>query len=288
MGLTEDRISKNAPKCGANVQLTFKGVVPVAAKYQNGTDYTRLDLLFSDDISIKVFDPRRSPRDKTTMMTRLAYLADALNEDVRDIPPCKGGWEEFVTEVVNLIHHKKGMTVFAKITLNEAGWIEPGEGKCFSKVPDMEFTDADTRFLPDVEVIAPRTHIGFENLPGQTKDPWGSLPELPGAKPKPPSPEKLAELWPEVVKPAPTPSQEPAEDKSRAEEDQEWLDAGKAFVEAHREEPEKKPEPTAETKPKARKPRTKKGAQTMPSPIPERGEEIDEEAHSPGFDDLPF
>lgn len=167
MMTAEERIAKNSERCSANKYLEFKGAVRVDAKDRWGNDYSRLDLLFSDYIDIKLFSPAKSNRDRGLQSIKLTCLAASLGRDFMDIPACQGGWEEFVEEVCSLINPKKGNMIYAKVTVNESGWIELGEGKCFSVDPDMEYTDADMRFLTDVAIKAPNTSIGHHNLPYQ-------------------------------------------------------------------------------------------------------------------------
>lgn len=161
----EERVSYNSKRCSPNKLLEFRGAVAVPAKDRYGKDYTRIDLVFNENIDIKIFNPVISVRDKEIMATRLAFLCDALRLDFNDIPPCKGGWVEFVKEFCDLVRPRKYSMIYAKLTITEEGWIELGEGRCFSVRPDMEYTDSDTRFLEDVDVRYPDTHIEPEFLP---------------------------------------------------------------------------------------------------------------------------
>lgn len=207
---SEERITKNSERCAANKHLEFRGCVAVPGKNRLGNDYTRLDIMLSEGLDIKLFDPGKSIRDRGILSGRLTALCDTLKLDFMDIPPCKGGWIEFVEEVCKLVNCCKYKMIYVKLTVNENGWIEPGEGKCFSTEPDMEYTDTDLRFLENVDVVAPGTAIGRENLPvdvprsepkkvvRETRPVVRGNTETPGERIKPPKEMPFSEMGKQV------------------------------------------------------------------------------------------
>lgn len=186
----QDRRERNRPRCSENQWLEFRGIVSVASQDRNGVDYTRLDIRFNESIDIKLFDPKKSIRERSIQSVKLSSLCEAIGLDFNDVPPCKGGWEEFVTEVCSLVNTKKYSMVYAKLTVGEAGWIELGEGRCFSTKPDLEYTDADVRYLDNVDVKSPGTAIsdspsddGFNALEFDWKSSKVSTPKKAGKSP---------------------------------------------------------------------------------------------------------
>lgn len=159
----DERLEKNSSRCGANVLLEFKSAVAVDAVDRRGDDITYLDLRFSGHIDLRLKSPMRSYKARSVQANELGCLFAALGLDFNDVPPCPGGWEEFVPEIVAALAPKRLESLYAKLTVNEHGYIVPGEGKCFSQVPDMEYSDQDLRFLKLGEPDQPQGHAPFEN-----------------------------------------------------------------------------------------------------------------------------
>lgn len=164
---TEDRIKKNSARCGANKLLEFRGAVAVDALDGRGNDVTYLDLRFAGPgtgpVELRMRSPEKSYKARAVQANELGCLMEAFNLDFNDIPPCRGGWEEFVQVVVEMLQPKKLESVYAKLTVNDRGFIVPGEGRCFSKNPDMEYTDADMRFLDQDASPEPAGHNPFKD-----------------------------------------------------------------------------------------------------------------------------
>lgn len=145
--LSDQRKAENQRKCGANRQLIFRGAI---AKDEidsfTGKDVVHLILVFSDDLSFRLFTPRESVAKKTAMNETLGSLCEALGADFDNVPACFG-WEDFATTIVDFLYPYKGKQVFAKVTLNSGHWPTYGTGRCFSSTPDMEYSEADMTYL---------------------------------------------------------------------------------------------------------------------------------------------
>lgn len=143
----ETRRVYNSKNCSANARLEFRGSVIVDSKTRDGKDYVCLDLVFSENVKIRLFNPEKSIRDRSIMSVLLSSLFEALGDDFSDVPPCRGGYHEFLSEVTETMNRRKYTMLYAKLTVNESGYIIMGEGRCFSTQPDLEYTDADLHFL---------------------------------------------------------------------------------------------------------------------------------------------
>lgn len=149
--MSDQRKADNQRKCGANRQLVFRGAI---AKDEidtfSGKDVVHLILVFSDDLSFRLFTPRESVAKKTAMNETLGSLCKALGTDFDDVPACFG-WEDFATTIVDFLAPYKHKTIFAKVTLNQNHWPTYGTGECFSDHPDMEYSEADMTYLDHSE-----------------------------------------------------------------------------------------------------------------------------------------
>lgn len=145
--LTDQVRQNNQRKCGANRQLIFRGAV---AKDEidnlTGKDVVHLILLFSDNLSFRLFTPRDSVAKKSAMADTLGSLCGALGCDWGDIPACFA-WEDFCTTMVSFLDKHRGKMIYAKVTLNKNYFPTYGTGKCFSEMDDMEYSDADLTYL---------------------------------------------------------------------------------------------------------------------------------------------
>lgn len=157
----EQRRLYNSKNCSANVRLEFRGSVIVDSKSRDGKDYVCLDLVFSENVKIRLFNPEKSIRDRSIMSVLLSSLFEALGDDFGDIPPCRGGFFEFLSEVTETMNRRKYTMLYAKLTVNEAGYIICGEGRSFSKNPDLEYTDSDLHFLTVDEPVKSRPQEDF-------------------------------------------------------------------------------------------------------------------------------
>lgn len=172
--MTDKNLDYNKSKCSANARLEFRGAVPVALKSRfKNEDYTALDLVFSEKIHMRFFDPERSVMERIRQYTIFTELCKCVGTDFLDIPPCPGGWEDFVIEFTSLLVGHKYILLYAKLTINEDGRIVPGTGKCFSLEPDMEYSDEDLRFLDSEETYRPTNQIKIEDLPATPRDTSG-------------------------------------------------------------------------------------------------------------------
>lgn len=149
--MTDQWKEKNQRKCGANRQLIFRGAV---AKDEvdnlTGKDVVHLILLFSDELSFRLFDPRISVGKKNAIAATLGSLCEALGIDWNDVPACFG-WEDFTTTMVDFLEPHKRKQVYAKVTLNKSFWPTYGTDRCFSAHPDMSYSDADLTYLDNAE-----------------------------------------------------------------------------------------------------------------------------------------
>lgn len=191
--LTDQRKADNQRKCGANRQLVFRGVV---AKDEvdnlTGKDVIHLILLFSDELSFRLFDPRISVAKKNTMASTLGSLCEALGINWNDMPACFG-WEDFATSFVKFMDEHRRKSVFAKVTLNSNHWptlgtdnhlipmgfkdgeVIYGYDRCFSMTNDLEYSDADMTYLDHSEGdlahpaeqgrVTPPAKEDYEDLP---------------------------------------------------------------------------------------------------------------------------
>ena len=172
--MTDKNLDYNKSQCSANKRLEFRGAVPVALKSRfKNEDYTALDLVFSEKIHMRFFDPERSVMERIRQYTIFTALCECVGTDFLDIPPCPGGWEDFVIELTSLLATHKYVLLYAKITINEDGRIVPGTGKCFSLEPDMEYSDEDLRFLDSEETYRPTNQIKIDDLPVTPRDTSG-------------------------------------------------------------------------------------------------------------------
>lgn len=170
--MTDKNLDYNKSQCSANKRLEFRGAVPVAlrSRFKN-EDYTALDLVFSEKIHMRFFDPERSVMERIRQYTVFTELCKCVGTDFLEVPPCPGGWEDFVIELTSLLANHKYVLLYAKITINEDGRIVPGTGKCFSLEPDMEYSDEDLRFLDSEETYRPTNQIKLEDLPREIPEP---------------------------------------------------------------------------------------------------------------------
>lgn len=167
---SDDRIVKNSARCRPNKLLEFRGAVAVDSVDRQGYDVTYLDLRFagpSDRIDIRLKSPQKSYKMREIQANELGCLMEALSLSFGDIPPARGGWEEMVELVIAALAPHKLESLYAKLTVNEQGYIVLGEGKCFSTAPDMEYTDQDLRFLRLDAIEEPTDHepLTDEDLP---------------------------------------------------------------------------------------------------------------------------
>jgi hypothetical protein len=164
--MTDKQLEYAKSQCSANKRLEFRNAVPVSlrSRFKN-EDYTALDLVFSEKIHMRFFDPERSVVDRIRQYNIFTALCQCVGADFLDIPPCPGGWEDFVIELTSLLARHKYILLYAKITVNEEGRIVPGTGKCFSLEPDMEYSDEDLRFLDAEDTYRPENRVEVVDLP---------------------------------------------------------------------------------------------------------------------------
>lgn len=164
--MTDKAIDYNKSQCSPNKLLEFRGAVAVPLKHRfNNEDYTALDLLFSEKIHMRFFDPKRSVIERVRQSTIFQSLCKCVGTDFLDIPPCPGGWEDFVVELTSLLAAHKYVILYAKITIDADGRIIPGTGECFSLEPNMTYSDEDLRFLDSEETYKIENTVDTEDLP---------------------------------------------------------------------------------------------------------------------------
>lgn len=164
--LSEEQRAKNEVKCGQNKPVIFEGCLAIDRVDRFGKDALDLKFLFNEGISYRRFDPGQSIRRKSTLSIEFSALCEALGLDFADIQQCYG-WEEVVLKFCNFVNVRRGESIYAKFTIDENGWLTPGEGKCFSRESDMEYTEADKQNLT---VKEEGTHIPPGELPGYPQD----------------------------------------------------------------------------------------------------------------------
>lgn len=136
---------KNKGLAHPNRELIFRGCIEVPF-ISRGQDGLYLKVLFSDGVAIREFNPDLSVRRRSLLATRWGYLCEALGLDFNDIPFCHD-YESFVATFIDFTAPKKGTLVYAKLTVDEDGWLILGTDKCFSDRPDMEYSDEDRENL---------------------------------------------------------------------------------------------------------------------------------------------
>lgn len=137
----EKRKEQNEPKVGENVELTFRGAHEQSGE-QRGNEVMYLKIGFSDKITLTEFSPEKNVTKMVRQMDCLGSLLEALDLSMEQIPYIFD-WEVFVAKFIKFTQPKKGIRIYAKLTLDHNGYIKTGEGRCFSKYPDMIYTDND-------------------------------------------------------------------------------------------------------------------------------------------------
>lgn len=141
----------NLRKTGANRLLVFRGAVAHDdIDSYSGKDVVYLDLVFSDQLSFRLFSPRESVAKRTSLATTLGALCEAFGIDFNDFPFCFT-WEDFSAAFAKFTEPHKRKPVYVKVTLNSGGWPVLGTDRCFSLLNDMEYSDADLLFLDTAE-----------------------------------------------------------------------------------------------------------------------------------------
>lgn len=141
----------NLRKTGANRLLYFRGAVAHDdVDSFSGKDVVYLDLVFSDQLSFRLFSPRESIAKRSSLACSLGALCSALGLDFNDMPFCFT-WEDFAASFSKFTEEGKRRPVYCKVTLNSGGWPILGTGRCFSSTNDMEYSDADLLFLDTQE-----------------------------------------------------------------------------------------------------------------------------------------
>jgi hypothetical protein len=146
MGKAPDSILKqNLALADPNKELVFRSAIEVQTEYK-GKDALYMKVLFSDGVKITQFNPQDVIRKKSELAVRWGSLCEALGLDFNDIPYCPD-FETFVETFINFTFPARGRMVYAKLTVDENGWLQLGTGTCFSKNPDMEYSDEDREHL---------------------------------------------------------------------------------------------------------------------------------------------
>lgn len=131
MGKAPDSIkTQNLALADPNKELTFRGVLEIPCEYK-GKDALYMKVVFSDGVKINQFNPQDVIRKKSELAVRWGSLCEALGLDFNDIPYCPD-FETFVETFIAFTFPKRGKMVYAKLTVNEDGWLQLGTGKCFS------------------------------------------------------------------------------------------------------------------------------------------------------------
>ncbi len=167
---SKDQEANNKAKCGANRFLFFRGAVAFDAEDSyTGKDVVYLDLLFSEGISFRLFNPRENVAKRGVLAATLGSLCTALGDDFNNVPGCFQ-WEDFAVKFQEFVDPYKLTKIYVKVTLNSNRWLIPGTGKCFSNTNDMEYSDADLLFLetPDGDLAHPgeKPKAGDDDLYG--------------------------------------------------------------------------------------------------------------------------
>lgn len=153
---------KNKQLAHPNRELVFRGAIEVPF-ISHGKDGLYLKVLFSDGVAIREFNPDLSVRRRSLLATRWGYLCEALGLDFNDIPFCHD-WEQFVATFIDFTFPARGKLIYAKLTIDEDGWLVLGTDRCFSNDQDMEYSDEDRENLD--------TDVMDENNKMQTETPY--------------------------------------------------------------------------------------------------------------------
>lgn len=170
MSAIDDIIQSNREFCRSNLFVVYNGAIPVNCRSRTkwGHDYTRLDLEFralqgkGRKFHISIFDPDNSAEERRIQSIMFHSLCETLGTDFDLIPPCPGGFEEFVEELssealgkdgqpLGLLNRFKDKKLFIKLTMNEKGYFRFGTGRCTSNDPDLIYSEEDLRFLAEQE-----------------------------------------------------------------------------------------------------------------------------------------
>lgn len=151
MGKAPDSVlQKNLLLAHPNRELVFRGVLEIPCEFR-GKDALYMRVIFSDGVKINQFNPEDVIRKKSELAVRWGSLCEALGLDFNDIPFCHD-WESFVQAFIKFTFKKRGMMVYAKLTVDENGWLVLGTGRCFSTIDDLEYSDEDRENLQTDEM----------------------------------------------------------------------------------------------------------------------------------------
>jgi hypothetical protein len=136
---------QNHALAGPNKELVFRSAIEVQTEYK-GKDALYMKLIFSDNVKVPVFNPQDVIRKKSELAVKLGSLCEALGLDFNDIPYCPD-FETFVETFIQFTFKRRGKLVYAKLTVNEDGWLIMGSDRCFSSQADLEYSDEDREYL---------------------------------------------------------------------------------------------------------------------------------------------
>jgi hypothetical protein len=138
---------RNQDLADPNKELVFRGVLEMPYLERTGEDAMYMRVLFSDEVKINEWNPRKSIEGRKQIAYRWGSLCEALGLDWNNLPASPDDWELFIQNFRTFTFPKRGTLVYAKLTIGEEGWLKLGTGRAFSSNPDMEFSDEDTEFL---------------------------------------------------------------------------------------------------------------------------------------------
>jgi hypothetical protein len=145
----EDRAARVLNQTGENVELTLKTVVEAYHKKGNqGEETAYFKVIFTDGTILRGFNPGRSVRQNAMFAERWGSFLQALGLSMDDIPYLYN-WELFPEGLIEYTKGKRGEKIYAKLTLDENGYLVPGSGRAFSRIPDLTYSDEDLQYITE-------------------------------------------------------------------------------------------------------------------------------------------